>query len=64
MVTKRLRPFSINGQEKIHQIAIPWNWGYMGASKGDSGNLLTSCVADANTGIPELRAFLCNVRRV
>jgi len=64
MVTKRLRPFSINGQEKIHQIAIPWNWGYMGASKGDSGNLLTSCIADANTGIPELRAFLCNVRRV
>jgi len=64
MVTKRLRPFSINGQGKIHQIAIPWNWGYMGLSKGDSGNLLTSCIADANTGIPELRAFLCNIKRV
>jgi formate dehydrogenase major subunit len=63
MVTKRLRPFSVNGQEKIHQIAIPWNWGYMGLSKGDSGNLLTSCIADANTGIPELRAFLCNIRK-
>jgi len=64
MVTKRLRPFSINGQKKVHQIAIPWNWGYMGLSKGDSGNLLTSCIADANTGIPELRAFLCNIKRV
>ena len=63
MVTKRLRPFSINGQGKIHQIAIPWNWGYMGLSKGDSGNLLTPCIADANTGIPELRAFLCNIRK-
>jgi len=63
MVTKRLRPFSINGQGKIHQIAMPWNWGYMGLSKGDSGNLLTPCIADANTGIPELRAFLCNIRK-
>ena len=61
MVTKRLHPFNSNGR-KIHQIAMPWSYGYMGLSKGDSANLLTANVADANTGIPEFRAFLCNIR--
>jgi formate dehydrogenase major subunit len=61
IVTKRLHPFSFNGG-KIHQIAMPWCYGYMGLSKGDSANLLTANIADANTGIPEFRAFLCNIR--
>jgi formate dehydrogenase major subunit len=63
MVTKRLQPFNTNGQ-RIHQIGMPWAWGYMGLSKGDSANILTHRVADANTGIPEVRAFLCNIRKV
>jgi formate dehydrogenase-N alpha subunit len=62
MVTKRLQPFSTNG-ERVHQIGMPWAWGYMGLSKGDSYNVLTHRVADGNTGIPEVRAFLVNVRK-
>ena len=62
IVTKRLRPFQINGQV-VHQIAMPWHWGYVGLSTGDSANLLTARVADSNTMIPEYRAFLVRVRK-
>ena len=61
-VTKRLQPFNTNG-ERVHQVGMPWAWGYMGLSKGDSCNVLTHRVADGNTGIPEVRAFLVNVRK-
>ena len=62
VVTKRFKPFQINGK-KIHEVGIPWHWGYTGLSKGDSANLLTPHVGDANTMIPEYKAFLCNVRK-
>lgn len=61
LVTKRLRPFVVNGQI-VHQIALPWHWGYAGLCRGDSANVLTARVADSNTMIPEYRAFLCEVR--
>jgi len=61
VVTKRFTPFSINGK-RVHQIGIPWHWGYMGLSKGDSANILTPNIGDANTTIPEYKAFLCDIR--
>ncbi len=60
MVTKRFKPFQINGQV-VHQVGLPWHWGYTGLSQGDSANVLTPPVGDANTMIPETKAFLCNV---
>ena len=63
MVTRRFRPFTINGNT-VHQVGIPWHWGYNGLSTGDSANVLTPHVGDANTMIPEYKAFLCNVERV
>jgi formate dehydrogenase major subunit len=62
IVTQRFKPFKMNGRT-IHQVGMPWHWGYMGISKGDSANLLTPHVGDANTMIPEYKAFLCNVRK-
>ncbi len=61
-VTKRLQPLTVNGIT-VHQIAMPWHWGYMGLSKGDSAGALTARVCDVNTMIPEYRAFLCNVKK-
>ena len=61
VVTKRFTPFLINGK-RVHQIGIPWHWGYIGLSKGDSANVLTPNIGDANTTIPEYKAFLCNIR--
>ena len=62
IVTKRFQPFQLNGKI-VHQIGLPWHWGYAGLSTGDSANLLTPHVGDANTMIPEYKAFLCNVKK-
>ena len=62
VVTKRFKPFQMNGK-KVHQVGIPWHWGYTGLSTGDSANTLTPHVGDANTMIPEYKAFLVNVRK-
>ncbi len=62
IVTLRFKPFSVNGRT-VHQIGLPWHWGYVGISTGDSANALTPHVGDANTMIPEFKAFLCDVRK-
>ncbi len=63
MVTRRFQPFQISGKT-VHQIGLPWHWGYAGLAKGDSANVLTPPVGDANTIIPETKAFLCNVEKI
>ena len=62
LVTDRFEPFWVTGRI-IHQVGVPWHWGWLGLAKGDSANVLTPHVGDANTMIPEFKAFLCNVRR-
>jgi formate dehydrogenase major subunit len=62
LVTRRLRPFVIDGKT-IHQVGMPWHWGYEGLSRGDVVNELTSLVADPNVSIHEGKAFVCNVER-
>lgn len=61
VVTRRFTPFLINGK-RVHQIGMPWHLGYMGLAKGDSANMLTPNIGDANTTIPEYKAFLCDIR--
>jgi len=63
MVTGRLKPLSVDGKT-VHQIALPWNWGYAGDSKGSIANTHTAFVCDPNTMIPEFRAFLVNLEVV
>ncbi|MDD2251627.1 MAG: molybdopterin dinucleotide binding domain-containing protein, partial [Dehalococcoidales bacterium] len=62
IVTKRFKPLTVDGKT-IHQIGLPFNWGFAGMKSGDSANLLTPHVGDANTTIPEFKTFLCNIRR-
>ncbi len=62
MVTKRFKPHTVKGK-KIHQIGMPWHFGYKGIATGDTANRLTPHIGDANTMIPEYKAFLCDVRR-
>jgi formate dehydrogenase major subunit len=63
MVTKRFKPYNVGG-ETVHVVGLPWHWGYKGLKTGSSANLLTPSVGDANTAIPETKAFLCKVERV
>ena len=61
-VTKRFKPFYINGKH-VHQIGLLWQFGFKGYATGDIGNWLTPHIGDANTAIPEYKAWLCDVRR-
>jgi formate dehydrogenase major subunit len=67
MVTNRFKPFVVDGK-KVHQIGVPWHWGYNGiaelpGSKGDITNDLSATVGDPNVFIQETKAFVCNVKK-
>jgi formate dehydrogenase major subunit len=61
-VTKRLKPFTINGKQ-VHQVGLPWHWGFGALCPGASANILTPHIGDANTRIPEYKAFLVNIKK-
>lgn len=62
LVTRRLRPFAI-GDRVVHQVGMPWHWGWQGVVTGDVVNELTALVGDPNVSIHEGKAFVCNVER-
>jgi formate dehydrogenase major subunit len=62
LVTSRIKPLRVGGK-MVEQVAIPWHFGFNGIAKGDSANMLTDAVGDANTHIPEYKAFLCNIEK-
>ncbi len=65
LVTARLKPLRIQGKE-VHLVGIPWHFGWHGRVNGsyDSANLLSPSVGDANTGIPETKVFMVNLRKI
>jgi formate dehydrogenase major subunit len=62
LVTRRLRPFTIDGKV-VHQVGMPWHWGYEGIVTGDVVNELSALVGDPNVTIHEGKAFVCNVEK-
>ncbi len=63
IVTERIKPFTVLGQT-IHQVGVPWHFGWTWPKDGgDSANILCPSVGDPNTGIPETKAFMVNVRK-
>jgi formate dehydrogenase-N alpha subunit len=62
VVTKRLRPFEVSGKT-VHQVGMIWHFGFRGLATGATANDLTPHVGDANTMIPEFKAFLCNITK-
>jgi formate dehydrogenase major subunit len=68
VVTKRFKSFEVNGKT-VHQVGMPWHFGWGGGAeaqalaRGDTANDLTPHVGDANTTIPEYKAFLVNVEK-
>ena len=61
MVTKRQKPMTIDGKT-VHQVGIPFQWGFAGEIVGSSANDLTSLVADPNVSMHEAKVFACRVR--
>ncbi len=62
MITKRFKPYKLK-DKTVHHIGMPWHFGYKGIATGATANRLTPHIGDANSTIPEYKAFLCDVRR-
>ncbi len=62
VVTARFKPFKVSGKA-VHQIGMPWHFGWGGMATGCTANDLTPHVGDANTTIPEFKAFLVDVKK-
>ena len=60
-VTDRMRPLRVDGR-LVHQVGLPWHWGYSGPYPGDSTNDLGAMSGDPNVSIQESKAFTCDVR--
>ena len=60
LVSPRIPSFELEGRI-THQVGLVWHFGYQGLAQGDSANILTPNVGDANTMIPEFKAFLCRI---
>lgn len=60
IVTERLQPLTVNGR-RVHEVAMPWHWGFKGLSTGPSANTLTIDAVDVSANIPEFKVCLCKV---
>ncbi len=64
MVTVRLKPFTCGGKT-VHQVGMTYNYGWLFPKDcGDSANLLTPTVGDANSMTPEYKAFMVTVEKL
>jgi formate dehydrogenase major subunit len=60
LVTRRIRPFRV-ADRTVHQVGMPFHWGYRGVVTGDITNDLAAMVADPNVTIHEAKVFMCQV---
>jgi formate dehydrogenase major subunit len=61
LVTGRMKPLRVDGRV-VHQIALPWHWGFEGPDKGATTNDLGALSGEPNVSIQESKAFVCDVR--
>ncbi|MGH7747775.1 MAG: molybdopterin dinucleotide binding domain-containing protein, partial [Candidatus Dormibacteria bacterium] len=61
LVTRRLRPFVVGGRT-LHQVAMPFHYGYSGLVTGDIANDLLSITEEPNVFINDTKALMCAVR--
>jgi len=61
LVTERAKPLRLGGTT-VHQIGVPWHWGFDGLSTGDAANELLSVTLDPNVHIMETKAATCDIR--
>lgn len=62
LVTSRMPVVHLNGRV-LHQVGLPYHWGYKGLVKGDVVNDLLAISEEPNVRIMETKALLCNVFR-
>jgi len=60
LVTPRMLPLKIDGRT-VHQVGLPYHWGYRGQVTGDVVNDLLVISEEPNVRIMETKALVCNV---
>ncbi len=60
MITRRMRPLWVEGRT-VHQIGLPYHWGYEGIVKGDATNDLLVISEEPNVRIMETKALICDI---
>ena len=61
LVTERLRPLRVQDRV-VHQVWVPYHWGYTGTVTGDAANDLFGIVLDPNVLIQESKVITVDVR--
>ena len=61
LVTRRMRPLWIDGV-RVHQVGLPYHWGYKGQATGDVVNDLLPISEEPNVRINETKALVCDIR--
>ena len=60
LVTPRMRPLWVEGRT-VHQVGLPYHWGYNGLVKGDVTNDLLVISEEPNVRIMETKALVCDI---
>ena len=61
LVTDRIAPLTVQGRT-LHQVGLPYHWGWKGLSTGDAANDLFGLALDPNVHIQEVKAATCDIR--
>jgi formate dehydrogenase major subunit len=60
LVTPRMRPLMVGGR-RVHQVGLPYHWGYRGQVTGDVVNDLLAINQEPNVRINETKALVCSI---
>lgn len=62
LVTRRMQPLRIAGRT-VHQVGMPFHWGWEGLTTGDVVNEMSALVADPNVSMHEGKSFVCDIQK-
>ena len=62
LVTTRMPSLDLDGR-RVHQVGLPYHWGYSGLVTGDVVNDLLAISEEPNVRIFESKGLTCNVRK-
>ena len=60
LVTPRMVPLNVDGRV-VHQVGLPYHWGWKGISTGDVVNDLLAISESPTVRIMESKALVCNI---
>jgi formate dehydrogenase major subunit len=60
VVSRRIRPLAMNGHV-VHQVGLPYHWGWTGEVEGAVVNDLLAMLGEPTVTIQESKALVCNV---